>query len=709
MEQKNNNRSDMNDTILFKVDSDTPTTITKPKTDGHTDNVVFTEGRVPQQQSNTDDVVFAKGDVSQQQSDTDSVVFAEVNPPQKARHSAEPMSNKRSKIIAISSIAGVCVIGIVTAAIIMLNNNSGGNKPAVVPVDNSSVSDNSDPSSVSETSSSSSLPVIPTPEIKEVDTSTITFGSGISIEGVSLDGLTLTQAYKKIEPYLPEIRDNISITIQCDGKTLTLNENDFGFDYDTADILRQAYHYSRGELDNPTVEYTTANGVTDFSLSCAINAESIDTALEKVKDKFNVEPIDAHVSKFDPNAVEKFTYEDGTDGYVIDDADVKEKIIEILSGKNKSGNLSITTSKKKFTVTLDEIKTKTKLISSARTISTSSYNSNHNMKLALASANGVILQPGEIFSFNGTTGDTTTGALGYVESTAIVGGRYEQQYGGGICQASTTIYIAAVKANMEVVERYAHAYKSAYADRGLDATVDYGNLDMRFKNTYDYPVYIATYYGDRDGDGLPELMVEFYGEVSKEYDEIVAVGWVTSASSSSYAAKGAKVFFKDGVEIKREYLPLGYYSYSNYETQYSISSLIPSDPSFGPKNVTPTNAHPTVYSPGGCGSSAIYDDDEPSTPEESSKPTTSSSPTSSRVESSIPTSSSEPSLKPSEPVSSEPESSSEPSIEPSPEPSVEPSIEPSVEPSSELSVEEPSTEVSTEEPFSEPEETSVEE
>lgn len=683
MEHKNH-QSDMNDTILFTSDSDIPTTVSAPQKE--------------------DTIVFAENTQAPTALDADGVVFTEVNAHQKAHHAAASMSGKRSKIIGISAAAGICVIGLVTALVIVLNNGSGNDdRPAVVPTD-SSLSDSSESESSVDTSSLGTLAIIPEPEIKTVDTSTITFGAGVSIEGVSLEGLTLTQAYQKIEPLLTEIRDDISITVQCDGKTITLTEDDFGFDYDTADILRQAYHYSRGELDNPTVAYTTANGQTNFELSCAINSDSIDTALEKVKKKFNVEPIDAHVSKFDPNAVEKFTYEDGTDGYIIDDVEVKSQIVEILSNKNKSGTLSITTSKKEFTVSLEEIKTKTKLIASAATTTTNGYNSNHNMKLALASANGKILKSGEIFSFNNTTGDTTTGALGYVESTAIVGGKYVPQYGGGICQASTTIYIAAVKANMQIIERYAHAYKSSYADRGLDATVDYGNLDMRFKNTSDFPVYIATYYYDYNGDGYSELMVEFYGEVSEEYDEIVAVGWVTAADSSTYAARGAKVFFKNGVEIKRENLPLGYYSYSSYESQYSIASLIPSDPSYGPKNVTPTNKRPTVYSPGGCGSSAIYETvkEEASKPEESSTPT----PLSSKVESSTQSSTQSSPVKP-----STPESSSEPSPEPSPEPSSEPSPEPSSEPSlesSEESVEVSDGESHTEESSPVSEETSAE-
>ena len=156
---------------------------------------------------------------------------------------------------------------------------------------------------------------------------------------------------------------------------------------------------------------------------------------------------------------------------------------------------------------------------------------------------------------------------------------------------------------MEPVERWAHAYPSVYADRGLDATVDYGNLDMKFKNTKDYPIYIATYVYDYDYDGLNELLVEMYGPLSTEYDEIIPVGWVSSAGYDGYYAKGAKVYFKNGKEIKRVYTPGGSYDYK-YDTYSSALARIPADPDFGPTDVKPTMKPPAVFSPNGCGSNA---------------------------------------------------------------------------------------------------------
>ena len=154
---------------------------------------------------------------------------------------------------------------------------------------------------------------------------------------------------------------------------------------------------------------------------------------------------------------------------------------------------------------------------------------------------------------------------------------------------------------MEIVERYAHQYPSAYADRGLDATVDYGNLDMKFKNTKDYPIYMATYVYDYNGDGLDELCVEMYGPISTEYDEIVPVGWVNSVADRTYSARGAKVYFKNGKEVKRELLPAGSYDFK-YDSYDYIVAIMPSDTEYGPKDVYPTYSSPEVLCPVGVGS-----------------------------------------------------------------------------------------------------------
>ena len=539
-------------------------------------------------------------------SETEEVVFASSSQPAVKRHSAAT-DEKSKKLLTMPVIAAsVALIVVAAAGIAFAVNYNGNSAPAVVETQ-SEASQSSKNANISEKEESvvSALPVLrpEAAEIKTINTKSITFGDNVTVSGVDLSGKTLSEAYDAMQKRILEIRDDIDITVNCDGKSITLTQDDFSFDTDLSNALIQAYHFSRGELDKPTIETSYNDGITDFTVTSVVNRNSIPSAVKKVADKFDIQPVDAHVKEFHPDKTEKFTYADGSDGFLIDQTSVNTKLTEIIDQPTKKGAFSINTVKTPYKIKLADIKANTKLIASHYTIANNKWASVYNMELAIKSANGYVVNPGETFSFNTMTGDTTTGALGYVESTAIVRGEYENQYGGGICQASTTIYICALKADMEVVERHAHQYPSVYADRGLDATVDYGNLDMQFKNTRDYAIYIATYVYDYNGDGLDELCVEMYGPCSTEFDEIVPVGWVNAVASESYSAKGAKVYFKNGKEVKRELLPAGSYDYK-YDSYYYASSLMPDDTYNGPKNVSPTGKTPTVLSPYGVGSSA---------------------------------------------------------------------------------------------------------
>lgn len=112
-----------------------------------------------------------------------------------------------------------------------------------------------------------------------------------------------------------------------------------------------------------------------------------------------------------------------------------------------------------------------------------------NLKLAANKINGVVVMPGETFSYNKTLGKRTSEA-GYKDAAGYAGGKVVQTIGGGICQISSTLYDAVLYANLDIVERHNHAFQTSYVGVGKDATVVYGALDFKFKNTRNYPITI---------------------------------------------------------------------------------------------------------------------------------------------------------------------------------------------------------------------------
>lgn len=222
----------------------------------------------------------------------------------------------------------------------------------------------------------------------------------------------------------------------------------------------------------------------DISLEVyEVEANNID--IDKIYDEVYTEPKDAYYTK-DP--FEIFPHVDGINF----DKEEAKKILE-EDKEEYEIPLVITTPE----ITTNKIGTEA-FPDMLSTFSTRYDASNTprttNLKLAMQKLDGVVVNPGEIFSYNKTLGKRTAEA-GYKEAGGYAGGRVVQTLAGGICQISSTLYDAAVYANLDIVERHNHMFLAGYVGAGKDATVVYGAYDLKFKNTRKYPIMIKTSIG----------------------------------------------------------------------------------------------------------------------------------------------------------------------------------------------------------------------
>ena len=144
-------------------------------------------------------------------------------------------------------------------------------------------------------------------------------------------------------------------------------------------------------------------------------------------------------------------------------------------------------------VTTNEIGTEAfpdKLATYSTSYASSNANRSTNIALAASKINGTVLMPGEEFSFNGTVGKRTA-ANGFKTATVYSNGQVTTDYGGGICQVSSTLYNTVLKANLEITNRINHTFTVGYVPIGLDATVSWGSPDFKFKNNRSYPIKIV--------------------------------------------------------------------------------------------------------------------------------------------------------------------------------------------------------------------------
>ena len=201
--------------------------------------------------------------------------------------------------------------------------------------------------------------------------------------------------------------------------------------------------------------------------------------------------------------------------------------------------------------------------------SSSSANRASNINLSTSSINGVILMPGDVFSFNSSVGERTI-ARGYKTAGAYVAGETVDQVGGGICQVSSTLYNTVLLSNLEIVERRSHQMTVSYVPMGRDATVNWGTTDFRFKNNTEYPVkLVGTISGrnvtiaivgtetieNKKVDILTSTVSVLEPPVETIEDAEKEVGYTqTKNGSKGYVVDATRVVYSNGVELSRESL-----------------------------------------------------------------------------------------------------------------------------------------------------------
>lgn len=213
-----------------------------------------------------------------------------------------------------------------------------------------------------------------------------------------------------------------------------------------------------------------------------------------------------------------------------------------------------------------------------------------NLKNGVDKLNGKILMPGETLSVGQTTGPFTP-ENGYVEAGAYENGQVVSDYGGGICQVSTTLYNAVIYAELEVVERSPHSMTVAYVKPSRDAAIAGDYLDFKFRNSYDTPIYI---YGEiNDSNQLrfiiygketrpknrtveyesETISTEPYGTVYKENTELAAgTTEVTGSPHDGVEAQLWKIVYEDGQEVSREVFNTSHYEKSDQVIEVGTAS-----------------------------------------------------------------------------------------------------------------------------------------
>lgn len=280
---------------------------------------------------------------------------------------------------------------------------------------------------------------------------------------------------------------------------------------------------------------------------------------------------------------ENATYKEGAsfeiikekNGLDFDVEDVKEKYRTLEKGNTLEIQLEVVEPEIKLE-DLGDVLFKNLLATHTSTYDTSDKDRVTNLEVAAERCNNTILYPGDEFSYNEALGHRTI-ANGFKMGNSFAGGKVVKTVGGGICQVSSTLYNAVLKAGLTITDRTAHGMYVKYVEPSTDATVVDNAIDFKFRNDRNYPVKIVatckdgvvttSVFGFKDADEATiEIEVKILETLEyktvRQNDNSMKKGTtkVVQEPVNGYVSESYKVYYKNGVEVSRELISKDRYS-----------------------------------------------------------------------------------------------------------------------------------------------------
>lgn len=406
---------------------------------------------------------------------------------------------------------------------------------------------------------------------------------GVYIDGVHVGGMTVEQARQALGSVDAVGGGEFAISVTVDGNTWLIDSNQVPMTRNVEDMLQLAWSYGRSntaEIRGTRItpfqqRLNTAAGLQQEPVQL-VTALTYDKAhiralTDSIAAAVNVAPVDATVAYFDFGS-RNFSFNADVSGKYVDPDVIYGEVMARLTGGDYYGSVTLHTETQLASVTKAELMSSFRRISSYSTKTTDNRNRNTNVRLSAEAINGMVVEPGETFSFNAATGQRTE-EKGYLPAAAIAGGQVNDEIGGGVCQTSSTLFNAVARANLEIESRSPHAWPSSYVKEGMDATVNWPNLDFKWKNNSRYPVYIIAWYENRKvtvelygmglGDGVTiELESEKVQDLPapNETKEIQNTSLPAGTRQKTVSRRDGsvwytyRVWYQNGQEIKRELL-----------------------------------------------------------------------------------------------------------------------------------------------------------
>lgn len=400
------------------------------------------------------------------------------------------------------------------------------------------------------------------------------FYKNTTINGVNVSGMSVKEATNAVGASFDAGIEDISVTLKYNNKEWNYTYKDFEVVDDFTPLIQEAY----SEISSNNIferraklyQHKKNNGEISISYRNMLGgfSEKLDLVSSEIYQKLKEPEV-----VFDPENSNVFEYINGQEEIVVDRIAL-ESLIDNSFALSKSIVVEVPVNKSWPELTIEDLKNKTALRAEFSTsYSSSTSNRKNNVKMALSAFDGKVILPNEEVSFNEFTGARTT-ENGYKPANIILNGMYVEGSGGGVCQASTTLYNALLLANLEILEVSKHSLPASYVPLGLDAMVSEGVSDLKFKNNTTDPIYIKAWGDSKTAN------VQIYGiaHENNEYFKTRSEFIKTIPHNGDRIIQDTTGEYSNKVTFKGEYLRLKYphegYEANAYLQRYSADGTL---------------------------------------------------------------------------------------------------------------------------------------
>ena len=396
-----------------------------------------------------------------------------------------------------------------------------------------------------------------------------TIADNIYIGEIAVGGMTEAQATEAVNDYVKSLGDT-EFTLTVDDKSVVAKASDFGIEWSNPVLVKDAMDVGR-----------TGNLIERYKSKKDLEHENLVYDITYTADKDKVtEYLDANTADMNQDAVNYgltrengvFSITDGQNGVAVDVDKSAEEIVSYIEDTWDQSNATIelAASVVEPEGTKEQLERVKDVLGTYTTdFSSSSAGRAQNVRNGASKINGHVLYPGEQFSVYEAV-NPFTAENGYELAGSYENGTTVQTYGGGICQVSTTLYNAVIRAELAIDERFCHSMIVSYVQPSMDAAIAGTYKDLKFTNNYDVPIYIEGYtnggqitftiYGEETRPSNREVIFESETTSTTEPEtKFVAsdahgIGYVNTDQNShtGYTAKLWKIVKVDGVEVSRE-------------------------------------------------------------------------------------------------------------------------------------------------------------